>query len=116
MELKDFLSQTLTQIIEGVAESQQVAAGHGAAVNPAFNPMDNPARLGFINCYDGYAQLVHFDVALTVSEGTGTKAGVGVFAGTFNLGASGQSNSASSSVSHVQFNVPLILPAPAKKT
>jgi len=111
MELKDFVAQTLTQIIEGVRQSQANASAHGALVNPHLNPMSGKSSdHGFLNCPEGFAQVVKFDVALTVTEGTGTKAGIGVFAGPVSLGSSGQSNSSNSSISRVQFNVPVILP------
>ncbi|MBD8899684.1 hypothetical protein [Rhodanobacter sp. DHG33] len=116
MELKDFVAQTLTQIIEGVVASQKAVATHGATINPLINPMSDSSKHGFISCYEGFAQVVRFDVALTVTEGMGTKGGIGVFAGPVSLGSSGQSNSSNSSVSHVQFNVPLILPNPPPRT
>jgi hypothetical protein len=53
---------------------------------------------------------VEFDVALTVAEGTGTKGGIGIVAGASALGSTGQSTAQNSSVSRVQFNVPLALP------
>lgn len=112
MELKDFVAQTLTQLIEGVVASQKAGSAHGATVNPQINPMSDSSKHGFVHCYEGFAQVVRFDVALTVTEGTGTKGGIGVFAGPVNLGSSGQSSSSNSSVSRVQFNVPLILPNP----
>ena len=114
MELKEFVAQTLTQIIDGVVQSQTNAIAHGALVNPHLNPMSGKnSEHGFLQCLEGFAQVVKFDVALTVTEGTGTKGGIGVFAGPVNLGTSGQSSNSNSSVSRVQFNVPLILPPQA---
>jgi len=55
-------------------------------------------------------QFVQFDVALTVKEGTGTKGGIGVFAGVISLGSAGQSSAENASVSRVKFLVPLALP------
>lgn len=57
-----------------------------------------------------YAQLIQFDVALTVKEVTGTKGGIGVASGIVNLGSSGQSSSENIAVNHVRFSVPLALP------
>ena len=111
MELKDFVAQTLTQIIAGVKDSQVTAKGLGAEVNPRLNTSYTEAgKQGFLSIGNGYAPVVQFDVALTVTEGTGTKGGIGVFAGVVNLGSSGQSTSESSSVSRVKFSVPLVLP------
>lgn len=54
--------------------------------------------------------MVEFDVALTVTEGTGTKGGIGVFVGAINLGSAGESKNENVSISHVRFRVPLQLP------
>ncbi len=56
------------------------------------------------------AQMINFDVALTVTEGTGTKGGIGVVTGIFTLGSAGQSEAESSTVSRVKFAIPVVLP------
>jgi hypothetical protein len=107
VDLKDFVSQTLTQIIEGVKAAQEAAKEHGAEVNP-----DTAGGVGshMTSMSGKNLRNVEFDVALTVAEGTGTKGGIGIVAGAFALGSSGQSTSQNSSVSRVQFSVPLALP------
>ena len=111
MELKDFVSQTLSQIIEGVKDAGDYANSNGAEVNPDL--VGNIAELGKQGILWGGGrpvQIVKFDVALTVTEGTGTKGGIGVFAGAIILGSSGESQSSNVSVSKVQFSVPVALP------
>ena len=111
MDLKEFVAQTLTQIVEGVKDSQTKTAEMGGEVNPHLNTTHAElGKQGFLWAGGRYAQVVQFDVALTVVEGTGTKGGIGVFAGAVTLGSSGQSKSESSSVSRVKFSVPLVLP------
>lgn len=111
MDLREFVAQTLNQILEGVKDSQATAKELGGEVNPHLSaPHNEMAKQGFLWTSEGAAQVVQFDVALTVTEGTGTKGGIGVFAGAVTLGSSGQSKSESSSVSHVKFGVPVILP------
>jgi len=39
MELKDFISETLKQIIDGVSDVQSFAKGKGAAINPELYPI-----------------------------------------------------------------------------
>ena len=34
MELKEFIKETITQIVEGVVEAQSQIAAHGAEINP----------------------------------------------------------------------------------
>jgi len=111
MDLREFVSETLTQIVEGVKNAQSNATESGATVNPRLSTSHEQAgKQGFLFTGDAYAQIVQFDVALTVTEGTGSKGGIGVFAGAINLGSSGQSQNESSSVSRVKFSVPLSLP------
>jgi hypothetical protein len=114
MNLQDFISQALSQIIEGVAAAQEAADKRGATVNPQLTgTTDSLASQGLLWSGDATAQVVQFDVALTTTEGTGTKGGIGVFVGAVTLGSSGQSKSESSSVSRVKFAVPITLPPPA---
>ncbi|MBP6260958.1 MAG: hypothetical protein KA361_00855 [Chromatiaceae bacterium] len=111
MDLKEFVSQTLLQIIEGVHECQEQAKAFGAEVNPHLNSTHTEMGKQNILWAGGRpAQIVQFDVALTVIEGTGTKGGIGIFAGAINLGSSGQSQSESSIVSRIKFGVPMVLP------
>ena len=117
MNLEDYIAETLRQIVSGVAKSQQLTADLGAEVNPKMhsNSTVNSA-LGIIPTGNSgvYAQLVHFDVALTVKEGTGTKGGIGVASGIVNLGSTGQSSNENTAVNHVKFAVPLALPHKGK--
>jgi hypothetical protein len=112
MDLKDFVSQTLTQIIQGVKAAQEAAKAHGAEINPSMSR--SPAGAASKETMSGkYSRDVEFDVALTVTEGTGTKGGIGIVAGPFALGSTGQSTTQNSSVTRVKFSVPLALPVDA---
>ena len=111
MNLRDFISETLIQIAEGVKDAQGKFSAHGARINPKITSAASRAsEHGLISASGSAAQLVHFDVALTTTDGTGTKGGIGVFAGAVSLGSSGQSKTENSSISRVQFIVPLVLP------
>ena len=111
MDLKDFVVGTLTQIVDGVREAQSRTQHLGAKVNPHISTEASLVIRHGIFYADGQAsQLVHFDVALTAMEGTGTKGGIGVVAGVFTLGSTGQSQAENTSVSRVKFSVPLVLP------
>ena len=112
MDLREFIAQTLAQIVEGIGDAQGRVKDRGAIVNPILHTSHEQAgKQGFLRSGDLFVPIVQFDVALTVVEGTGTKGGIGVFAGAFTLGSSGQSQSESSSVSRVKFSVPITLPA-----
>ena len=111
MDLRDFVSETLIQIADGVKQAQEKATEIGARVNPKLTGgATHAAQHGFLAASGAPAQIVQFDVALTVKEGSGTKGGIGIFAGAVTLGSSGQSNVENSSVSRVKFSVPLSFP------
>lgn len=113
MDLKDFISQTLIQIAEGVSDSAKRVVELGGQVNPHL--MGEQKEMGRHGILWGSGHAVHvvgFDVALTVNSGTGTKGGIGIFAGAVTLGASGESRAENSSVSRVNFTVPLLLSRP----
>ena len=113
MDLKDFISQTLVQIAEGVSDSSARIKELGGRVNPHVTSEHKElSRHGMLWSSGSAGHVVSFDVALTVNTGTGTKGGIGIFAGAVNLGSSGESKAESSSVSRVSFTVPLILPQP----
>jgi hypothetical protein len=113
MDLKDFITQTLVQIAEGVSASEERITQLGGQVNPYISSDHKEMGKHGILWASGLAvHIIEFDVALTANSGTGTKGGIGIFSGAVNLGSSGESRSESSSVSRVRFTVPLTLPRP----
>ena len=107
MELDTFITETLRQIIKGV----QIAQKHEDCKEARINPdtiKNKPARsTTFVG---ERIQNIEFDVAVTIEEATGKKAGIGIFTGALGIGGQADSNAASSSVSRIKFSVPVILP------
>jgi hypothetical protein len=109
MQLREFIKEVLTQIVDGVRDAQEpnggafvVPAGDGGhkyAEHPRFAAS---ARLK--------STIVDFDVAITAedSDKVGGSAGVKVFSVEF--GAKGEVSSKDTTASRVQFAVPLLLP------
>jgi len=116
VDLRSFVSETLKEIIDGVVEVQKYAVGVGASVNPStLHKSDHglveslmPTGVGFP------VQVVAFDVALTTSEEDKAKGGIGVFVGPVGIGVQGQEGSISSSLSRVQFSIPVRFPVQKK--
>ena len=111
MELKDFVAETLRQIIDGVS----VAQAHGTAKGRRVNPQGLTFRTDQgMQMFDGKtgqpAQLIEFDVAVSTAEGTQTKGGVGILVGPVGLGSQGRSDAGRSSSSRIKFSVPVLLP------
>jgi hypothetical protein len=112
IKLEDFVSETLKEIVNGVAAAQLHAATKKARVSPA--GLSFRTDQGVVKLWDRetgqIAQEVHFDVAVTATEGTETKGGIGIFVGALGLGSQGQSEREKSIVSRISFDVPIILP------
>ena len=111
MELKDFVAETLTQITKGVEEAQNQLreSNPNACINPHMTKDDTDKWV--TGGRRKNVEMVDFDVAVTVKEGTETKGGMGlVVAGLFNLETGGKSNQASGTVSRVRFKIPAAFP------
>lgn len=99
MKLQDFVSETLKEIIDGVLAAQRYAASKNARINPG-SPVRRESQ-----------QHVEFDVAVTTTEGTETKGGIGVFVGPVGLGSQGRTDNTNSSVSRIKFSIKVELPS-----
>jgi hypothetical protein len=109
LELKEFVSRTLTEIAEGVADGAVAAEKVGAIINPrGRTPQGSEAPRSIpVN--------IEFTVGLSITDGTQTKGGIGVVAGLFALGSQGTSNASMASTTHIKFSVPVILPSPVTR-
>jgi hypothetical protein len=77
VDLKDFVPQTLSQIVEGVQTAQSQIKAKEAVINPSFiGDYKEIAKHGggLMTNGGGYEQVVEFDVALTVRRVTAQKA------------------------------------------
>ena len=117
MELRDFVAQAITQITEAVIEAQKNLHPTGARVNPRMRQLlpqgeKNFASVGWAEGESGNPVLmINFDVAVTATEETKTKGGIGVVTGVLSLGSTGATDKGNTSASRIAFQVPLMLPA-----
>tara|TARA_B100000929_G_scaffold290970_1_gene286910 strand:+ start:512 stop:922 length:411 start_codon:yes stop_codon:yes gene_type:complete len=111
MDLKDFVAQTLSQIVQGV-EQARGEIGDLAEVGGLPKGLPEGANRQLVNLDhgNGVAQLINFDVALTVESSTAGEgeAGAGI-GGWLKVGGSAKHDSSTSSVSRIEFCVPLKL-------
>lgn len=113
MELKTFITQTLTEIIDGVSDAQKYALEKGAKVNPEKLSLikSNTNQSTFSDSRrENYAQIIEFDVAITANEDMKDKGGIGVFAGAFGIGGQMENQEFNSRMSRIKFTVPIFLP------
>lgn len=111
MELKQFVTETLVQISEGIeaAQKQLKERGSEAIVNTNMTKTDVGHMV--TGGRRRPVEYVEFDVAILANEGTETKAGVGLTVASFlNLDAGGKSNQTAGRESRIKFKVPMSYP------
>jgi hypothetical protein len=110
MKLDEFITQTINQIIDGVAKSQEHAKEANAYVNA-------PIIIDANRVYDYYQnslpqpQIIEFDIAITTTESKGLKGGAGIFVASFGVGYQGEKSLSGMEVSRIKFSIPVVLPS-----
>lgn len=113
MELKDFVSETIKQIIDGVKEAQEYARTNDAKINPEdLEIYHNTSSTTLYKMHYSTEPVytIEFDVAVTTQENIDGKGKVGVFAGMFKAGVEGGVGSQNGSISKIKFHIPIALP------
>ena len=111
MGLKDFITETLTQMMEGVKNAQEKAKEFGAIINPPseYSKEDTISMRNSIGEYQRI-QTVEFDVSLTSTSTSDTKKGISVaFAGIGVEGGKGN-NEQNAIMNRIKFTIPIALP------
>ncbi len=102
MELRDFVRDSLVQLMCGITDAQQELMRSNEAsgvVNPIWNDQKN---------LNNHTQLVNFDIAVTASDQT-TKGGHGgIKVWSVEIGGKLESQGVESSVSRIAFAVPVL--------
>ncbi|WP_318470032.1 hypothetical protein [Photobacterium leiognathi] len=106
MDLKDFVSQALIQITEGVSEAQEIVQKKGGFVNPAIRQTEVGQTM-----HDGrVVQIVDFNIAVSVTEDSSCSGGGKLSVATvFKASAEKSSSEKNSTTSTISFKVPLAL-------
>lgn len=108
MELKEFITDVLQQINDGVVDAQK----RGVFVNP--KKIYNKTEALYNYVVDGVndqerLQTVYFEVGLTKEEGSGGGK-FGVSFGGVSLGVDSGGKASNSAVTRVRFSIPILLP------
>ncbi|MDR0681819.1 MAG: hypothetical protein LBG15_08240 [Dysgonamonadaceae bacterium] len=110
MELKDFVKETLTQIIDGVKEAQKDNMNKGAIINPAQYENANNTKQARSEGKVYPVQDVDFEIGLEISEIKESKAGIGVAVGIFSTNGNKGQSKGNASVTNVRFTIPVAFP------
>jgi len=113
INLQDFITEALVQIVTGVKEAQNQVGNTGAKINP----IDSMFHQGVYKYAEGgygspeeYGQTIEFDMAVTAADKGELKGGIGVVSGLINIGYKAEKGVETSSISRIKFSVPVFLP------
>ena len=119
MQLHEFVETTLVEIVEGVVHANEHF--EKSEIDGAANPpgAERVSRSGTDHLGVSNVHAIAFDVAVTVDEticGTSEKkAGIAIKVLSATIGKATSLESSHSSVSRLQFTIPLQLPRPVQK-
>lgn len=111
MELKDFIKETIENIVDGVAAAQESISRKGAGINPQRVQFRQNGEWNNFN--SGMPHSVEFDVGLTSVDRTGSSEGIGVFLGGVSLGKKSDSGLEQTAITKIKSSIPLVLPSGA---
>ena len=114
MELKDFIVETISEIVDGVSELQKKYESSNATICPANASLrqngDMYVRNSRAKSDYSFPQQIEMDIAICVNEKDGSKSGIGI-AKILNVGVSNESEHTNNTVSRIKFSIPVILPS-----
>lgn len=116
MDLKEFVTETLVSIVEGVKAAQERV--NNSDVDAFVNPgglMRNTKGVAddaiWDNRTNNYARHVTFDVAVTAEDSSSGGAKIKVLTGILGGDIGGGKSNKNTAISRVQFIVPVLLPS-----
>lgn len=114
MELKNFVSQTIQQIFEGVEQAQKLTEKRGIIAPSKIRQTEkeipnHPAVIGFHHAAPIIS--VDFDISISTQDVTKEKAGAGIFIAAFGIGGQTGLETSSDQFNKIRFSIPVILPS-----
>lgn len=109
MELQEFIKTALVEITNGVIEAQKEIKGTGCLINPnSFSENGGQIKHEYKNQFRTI-QTVKMNVAVTVTENSGEKSGIGI-AKIINAGINVEKIETNEKVTTIQFEIPISFP------
>ena len=110
--LSDFLSSTLTEIVNGVIRAQKAVQVNGARINPKQAIIGREILESTLHDKEtnAIADMVEFDLCVTLENEKGKKGTIGVVISSIGLGAQGHDKSKNIEQNRIKFRIPLELP------
>jgi hypothetical protein len=116
MELKDYISETINQIVLGITEAQKKTEGLDLIINPSitigkdgdfFVPKPEKANLSIMQ---RRVQQIEMDICVTVTETETNSVGGKIGVSVFGVGADSSGQKGTSNQNRVKFAIPICFP------
>ena len=111
MELKEFITQTLININQGIIDAQEQSKESGIVINPKNIKKRDNNIYEVCNGYSAPIQEIEFNIVVNVAEGKDSKIAVGAFTGMLSGGVSNTNQNNSSTQTTIKFNLPVQFPS-----
>ncbi len=117
MDIKDFIKESLNQIVEGISEANKALKEQGAYIPTRMVVGDGVwVTLDKETNTTRNFMKVDFDLAITITQSDNIKATGGLsIASIFNAGAESEDSNRNEEVSRIKYTIPLALPELDKK-
>jgi hypothetical protein len=114
MELKEFISSTIQQISEGIAEAKERCTQYGVIINPNITVGTNgdyyiPKHSEHVSG-ERRVQILDLDIAVTAQDSTENGVGGKIGVTMFGLGGNMKGSSINSQQNRVHFSIPICFP------
>jgi len=113
LPLKDFISHSINDIMDGIIDAQKHAKEIHGIVNPGFVFWTSggvPQLSGDKSEGKKNLTTLDFDIAVTVGEDDKEQGGFGIFAAAFGVGVKGETSDRAETVSRIKFQIITVLP------
>ncbi len=107
MELKEFIKETLTQIVEGISEAKKANKNSMIEIAPEGVYGDRPLKSNRGESSMN-TRMVDFEVALKQTEGKANQVGIGVILASIGSKASSSDKNDNETVTRIKFSVPIL--------
>ena len=112
MELKEFIKQTLSQVVFAIKESQDELQDTGVIISPKYTRKTAYSyEMSDSHLANSQVHEIKFNVSLSVENNTGEKAGLNVLTGWLNAGGQLSSEQMKQNLNSVEFTIPVVFPS-----
>jgi phage tail sheath gpL-like len=111
MDLKEFVAESLKEVISGVKDAQIHAHENGAEICPTLQRRGESKAAYYVSCRSNEKVVfVNFDIALSAEDTTKGDAGGKLSIKIASLSAGVEKAETNSSISRLQFELPVVWP------